>query len=149
MGATSHMRLARSLVAAALACVLFASDAPAQFEQLGPTPVGGPLGTPAADVKNYNRPMRQPIPRGLLIAAGVVALAGAAVLLWASARAWRAANLFDRQYRFPAAPPAALRFGGTKYGGHMAVLEFGNNQRDKPRQEKSAGKDAEESRLER
>jgi hypothetical protein len=66
----------------------------------------------------------KPIPRAALIAGATVLLLVSSILLLKSARAWRSSNLFDRQYRFPAPGPAALRFGGNRCGGQLATLEF-------------------------
>ena len=66
----------------------------------------------------------KPIPRAVLIAGAAVLLLVSSILLLKSARAWRSSNLFDRQYRFPAPGPAALRFGGNRCGGQLATLKF-------------------------
>ncbi|MGI8435991.1 MAG: hypothetical protein ACR2NX_03685 [Chthoniobacterales bacterium] len=47
-----------------------------------------------------------------------------AALLSGAFRAWLASNLFDRQYRFPIRGEAAIRFGATRCGGHMATLNL-------------------------
>jgi hypothetical protein len=60
----------------------------------------------------------------VLIAGAAVLLFVSVILLVRSVRAWRSSNLFDRQYRFPAPGPAALRFGGNRCGGQLATLTF-------------------------
>lgn len=66
----------------------------------------------------------KPIPRKYLVTGAVAAALAAAGILYGASRAWRSSNLFDRQYRFPAEPAPALRFGGQKSGGHMANVRF-------------------------
>ena len=68
-------------------------------------------------------PPSKPIPRALLIAGAAVVTIVAVVVLIFAIRAWRASNLFGRQYRLPSVESAALRFGGTRNGGLMAVVE--------------------------
>ena len=68
-------------------------------------------------------PESKPLPRGLVIAGEAVVALMFAVALIAAVREWRASNVFGRKYRFPSAEPAALRFGGTRSGGFMAVVE--------------------------
>lgn len=68
-------------------------------------------------------PDSEPIPEGWIFAGEAVLALGAVVILIAAARAWRESNIFGRQYRFPASESAARRFGGTRSGGLMAVIE--------------------------
>jgi hypothetical protein len=68
-------------------------------------------------------PESEPIPQGWIYAGDAVAITIGVVLLIAAAKAWRASNLFGRQYRFPSGEPATRRFGGTRSGGFMAVIE--------------------------
>ncbi|MDQ6655705.1 MAG: hypothetical protein M3Y80_07825 [Verrucomicrobiota bacterium] len=67
---------------------------------------------------------RKPIPRAWLIGGGIGTAIVVLLLVWGAARAARASNLFDQQYRFPAAARAALRFGGQKSGGHLARTDL-------------------------
>jgi hypothetical protein len=67
---------------------------------------------------------RKPIPRSWTIAIVAVVAVLTAVVLAFSVRAWRASNLFDREYRFPAATSVALRLGANKSGGCMATIRF-------------------------
>ena len=60
----------------------------------------------------------------IAIALAVVVIASGA--LWMSMRVWGSANLFDRQYRFPAPGTAALRLGANRSGGHSATIRFGD-----------------------
>ena len=69
------------------------------------------------------RPPSEPIPRGWIIAGVAIAVLAVAAGLYITLKAWRSANLFERKYRFPNAGNAALRFGGTRNGGLMAVIE--------------------------
>ena len=62
-------------------------------------------------------------------------------IFYAASRAWRSSNVFDRQYRFPEGGEAALRFGATRSGGHMATIKFEPKQRPHGfRDEKRLGK---------
>jgi len=67
----------------------------------------------------------KPIPLGWKIAVVAMVAMGTGFVLAFSLRAWRAANLFDRQYRFPAVTVVAFRLGGNKSGGCMSTIEFG------------------------
>lgn len=102
-----------------------------QDRAFGPTPA--PTPTPAR--KRSNPRDEKSIPIGWIIGgAGVLALATVA-LLYGSQRAWRSSNLFDRQYHFPVAEEAAVRFGAKKCGGHLATVHFGpvaNRQKEEP-----------------
>ena len=70
--------------------------------------------------------LRQPIPRGWIVAgAGFAVLAGGAILFFAI-RAWRVSRLFGRQYLFPVREKVALRLGGERSGGLMATARFGD-----------------------
>ncbi len=82
----------------------------------------GPLPPPTeAPVKRFDTE-EKPIPTSYIIGGAAAALLIIALILWGSARAWRSANIFDQQYRFPANPEPALRFGGARSGGHMATI---------------------------
>ena len=72
----------------------------------------------------------QPIPKGLIIAVEAVVALIFAVVVIVAIRAWRSANIFGRKYRFPSGEPAALRFGGTRSGGFMAVIEPAKEKKD-------------------
>jgi len=67
----------------------------------------------------------KPIPLGWKIVVVAMVAMGTGFALAFSLRAWRSANLFDRQYRFPAVTVVAFRLGGTKSGGCMSTIEFG------------------------
>jgi hypothetical protein len=69
------------------------------------------------------------IPRVALITGAVVLLILTGLILFRAVRAWRSSNLFDRQYRFPAPDPAALRFGADRCGGQMATINFGGKEK--------------------
>jgi hypothetical protein len=69
---------------------------------------------------------RKPIPVLWKIAVVLAVAIAASVALWILIRVWGSANLFDRQYRFPAAATVALRLGANRSGGHSATIKFGN-----------------------
>lgn len=70
-----------------------------------------------------------PVQWKIAIVLAVVVIASGT--LWIAIRVWGSANLFDRQYRFPAPETAALRLGANRSGGHSATLRFG--ERDGPK----------------
>ena len=84
-----------------------------------------PEPTPPPAGRRIELEERKSIPVGWLIAGGVAAFVATVALLYLAARAWRSSNLFDRQYRFPVRKDVAVRFGGTKSGGHMAAVRYG------------------------
>ena len=88
----------------------------------GPQPP--PTPTPAS--RRINPDDDKPIPLSWIIGGASAAALAIAALLYGSARQWRSSNLFDRQYRFPADPKPALRFGAKKCGGHLARVQFGS-----------------------
>jgi hypothetical protein len=75
-------------------------------------------------------PEREPIPQGWVYAGEAVGALLGAVVLFNAVRAWRASNVFERNYTFPSAEPAAVRFGGNRNGGHMAVIEPAKNEQN-------------------
>jgi len=85
----------------------------------GPIPPPTPTPSPKRIVEES-----KPIPRSWIITGIVVAVLATLALLYSGYRAWRSSNLFDRQYRFPKGPSAAVRFGGNKCGGLMATVSF-------------------------
>jgi hypothetical protein len=109
---------------------------------VAPAPVADPQGisltsptpTPAGQEGNpfakLARGRRKPIPLPWKIAIVLGSIAAASLVLWILIRVWRSANLFDREYRFPLTATAAVRLGGTRSGGHMATISFGD--RDGP-----------------
>jgi hypothetical protein len=105
----------------------FAISAPLAFAQPDPSIFDErryvPQATPPPQAQRPSTPAK-PIPRAVLIAGAAVLLLVSSIVLVKSARAWRSSNLFDRQYRFPAPGPAALRFGGNRCGGQLATLKF-------------------------
>ena len=104
----------------------FAISAPLAFAQPDPSIFDQrryvPQETPRPQAERA--PPRKPIPKAVLIAGTAVLLLVSGILLVKSVRAWRSSNLFDRQYRFPAPGPAALRFGANRCGGQLATLTF-------------------------
>jgi hypothetical protein len=71
-------------------------------------------------------PSRKPMPVPWKIAIVLAVVVIASGTLWISIRVWGSANLFDRQYRFPAPGTAALRLGANRSGGHSATIRFGD-----------------------
>ena len=126
-----RVRLSRFLFACrntifVFALIGFAICVPLAFAQPDPSIFDQrryvPQETPRPEVDRT--PPRKPIPKAVLIAGAAVLLLVSGILLVKSVRAWRSSNLFDRQYRFPAPGPAALRFGGNRCGGQLATLTF-------------------------
>jgi hypothetical protein len=72
-------------------------------------------------------PESEPLPQGLILAGAAVVAIAFAVVLVGAIRAWRASNVFGRTYRFPFPETADRRFGGTRSGGFMAVIEPAKN----------------------
>ena len=72
-------------------------------------------------------PSKKPTSPAVKIAIAFALAAATAGVLWVSMRVWRAANLFDRQYRFLPPQTAALRLGANRSGGHLATIKFGDN----------------------
>ena len=110
---------------------ILAIGSPRGFAQ-GGTPVFEKRYTPVeqeAPVRGYAPPSK-PIPRGWLLAGDTLVTLICIVVLVAAARAWRASNIFERKYRFPFGEPAALRFGGKRSGGLMAVIEPAKEEKD-------------------
>ena len=103
---------------AVFAPLVFAQPDPSIFDQRRYVPQE----TPRPEVERT--PPSKPIPKVVLIAGGAVLLLVSGILLAKSVRTWRSSNLFDRQYRFPAPGPAALRFGGNRCGGQLATVTF-------------------------
>jgi hypothetical protein len=120
---TSNKRISpagasKPLLVVILALLAFAPLAPA----LAQTP-----NDPASDSAEPMSPPNQTKPIALVwkIVIGGIVLAAVGGASYVSLRAWRSSNLFDRQYRLPPAPPAALRLGAPKSGGWMATIRFG------------------------
>ena len=80
--------------------------------------------TPTPRTRIINPDDDKPIPVGWYIGGAAAALLAIVGLFYGTARASRSSNLFDRQYHFPTGAEAALRFGATKSGGHMATIEL-------------------------
>lgn len=134
---------AGTFVFLALLCLILthASDAfcqgqPASFSGLVDLSKGA--STPSA--LSRPRAPRQPLPRPWKIGITVTALLVGATLLGISVRAWRAANLFDRQYRFPTVGIVPLRLGADKAGGVMATI--GSSDRAGPTGAESSPEDS-------
>jgi hypothetical protein len=98
----------------------FAQPDPSIFDERRYVPTEPP---PPPQAERPPTPTK-PIPRAVLIAGAAVFRLVSSLVLVKSVRAWRSSNLFDRQYRFPAPGPAALRFGGNRCGGQLATLKF-------------------------
>ena len=98
---------------------------PARSFAQGGTPIFEPRYAPPPPAETPVRGIipERPIPKGWIIAGEAVVALIFAVVLIAAIRAWRSSNIFGRKYQFPSGEPAALRFGGTRSGGLMAVIE--------------------------
>jgi hypothetical protein len=107
----------RAALAVLSLSILAIAPAPLVFSQT-------PSATPDGTFQQQQQVHRKPIPRSWTIAIVAVATILSAVALAFSVRAWRASNLFDREYRFPAATSVALRLGANKSGGCMATIRF-------------------------
>lgn len=116
MNPKRHHTVRRAALVALLLSILTFASAPPGFPQ---TVISSPEG-----LIQEQRPVRKSIPRSWKIAIVSAAFVMCLVALAFSARAWRAANLFDREYRFPAVIPAAIRLGGKRTGGCMATINF-------------------------
>lgn len=82
--------------------------------------------------RKFTLPSRKPMPVQWKIAIVLAVVVIASGALWISIRVWGSANLFDRQYRFPAPETAALRLGANRSGGHSATIRF--DHRDGPKE---------------
>jgi hypothetical protein len=83
------------------------------------TPSAAPNGlieTPSATSK--------PLSRASKLSVAAAAMIVVLIVLLFSIRAWRAGNLFDREYRFSPVASVAIRLGGNRSGGCMAILNF-------------------------
>ncbi|MEP6821334.1 MAG: hypothetical protein ABI946_03190 [Chthoniobacterales bacterium] len=100
--------------------------APSSANSLFKAQAFGPLPppTPSPTPRHNSLEEGKPIPRSWWIGAIAIVVLAAIGILFAASRAWRSSNVFDRQYRFPEGGEAALRFGGTRSGGHMATIQF-------------------------
>lgn len=94
-------------------------------QSFGPLPPPTPTPTP----RRISLEEEEPIPTSWWVGGIAVAVLALIGILFAASRAWRSSNVFDRQYRFPEGDEAALRFGGTRSGGHMATIQFGPKDR--------------------
>ncbi|MBA2432346.1 MAG: hypothetical protein H0V56_09540 [Chthoniobacterales bacterium] len=108
-----------------------------QDRPFGPLPPPTPVPTP----KRVEEPSR-PIHRGWIIGGIAVGLLALAALIYGAVRVWRSSNLFDRQYRFPVGPTAAVRLGGNKCGGLMATVSFASAAKRGPPAQASEAKNA-------
>ena len=92
-----------------------------QERQFGPLPPPSPTPErrPTAPAEE------EPIPNSWWIGGIAAAVLAFGAIVFGTVRASRSSNLFGRQYRFPAGGEAALRLGGTRSGGHMATIRFG------------------------
>jgi len=133
------LRFTRGLLIATVVLFSFLGHGAALAQLPPPTPAKpdfqdrpfGPIppSTPTPSPKRLLEEPSKPIPRGWIIGGIVAAVLATVALLYGCWRAWRASNLFDRQYRFPKAEAAKLRFGGNKCGGLMATVDFGKSRR--------------------
>lgn len=89
-------------------------------QRFGPLPPPTPAPTP----RRISLEEEEPIPTFWWVGGIAIAVLALIGILFAASRAWRSSNVFDRQYRFPEGGKAALRFGGTRSGGHMATVQF-------------------------
>lgn len=111
-----------------LACVLMSASS--AFAQ-GGSPSFQPRYVPDISPTPRHRPdPKTPTPRVLILAGAAVAFISAGVLLYFAIKAWRAANIFERKYRFPRVRSVALRFGGNRSGGAMATIDPGNPKKE-------------------
>ena len=92
-----------------------------QDRQFGPRPPP----TPTPERKPIELAEEEPIPNSWWIGGIAAAVLAVGAIVFGTVRASRSSNLFGRQYRFPAGGVAALRLGGTRSGGHMATIRFG------------------------
>jgi hypothetical protein len=123
------MNLLRQLFAAtALSILISFSPMLCAQEAVGSFAVPSATATASANAENpfvtFTSPSRKPIPVRWKIAIVLVVFLLAAGALWISIRVWGSANLFDRQYYFPASETAAVRLGANRSGGHLAAIKF-------------------------
>jgi hypothetical protein len=109
-------RFTPSIVALGLSIIMLAAAPLSVAQEPNPDVTAG--------VAKSGPHQRYPIPLGWKIAIVTIVAVGSGFMLAFATRAWRASNLFDRQYRFPAATTVALRLGAEKSGGCMVVIEF-------------------------
>lgn len=119
----SHLRQLCAIGALSI-LITFSPELCAQIPGASPAPSGtANAGNPFRTLTVPSRkPM--PVPWKVAIVLAVVLIASGA--LWMAIRVWGSANLFDRQYRFPAPGTAALRLGANRSGGHSATIRFGD-----------------------
>jgi hypothetical protein len=111
-----------------LACVLMSASS--AFAQ-GGSPTFQPRYVPDISPTPRHRPEpKAPTPRVLILGGAAVAFLTAGALLYFAIKEWRAANIFERKYRFPRVRSAALRFGGNRSGGAMAAIEPANPKKE-------------------
>ena len=115
-----HIRLLRL----AFLLMFFVISSPRAFAQ-GGTPVFERryVPPPGETPPRQNIPERKPIPQSWIFAGECVLGVLSLVILIGAVRAWHESNVFGRQYRFRSNEPAARRFGATRSGGLMAVIE--------------------------
>jgi hypothetical protein len=118
-----------------LLSILALVPAPLATSQPGPNPFDDqrflkrptPIPTVTGLVQDQPAP-KKAMPRSLKIAIAAAVAVTFLVMLAFAMRAWRAGNLFDREYRFPAATSVAIRLGAKRSGGCMAAIQFGKKQ---------------------
>lgn len=121
------VQILRPCTLSILIFLCLALSAPLAFPQPDPSLLNQRRYVPRTDVApEIEPPVRpvKPIPPVWIIAGLAVFLAASGLVLVKAVRVWQAANLFGRQYRFPAPDSAALRLGGPKSGGEMATISF-------------------------
>ena len=123
------VKISRSLrLCTLLACILMTGSS--AFAQ-GGSPTFQPRYVPDISPTPRHRPEpKRPTPRVLILGAAVLAASAAGVMLYFAVKEWRAANIFERKYRFPRVRSAALRFGGNRSGGAMAAIEPANPEKE-------------------
>lgn len=140
-----HIRIRGAPIALVLS-ILTAVPAPLAFSQPGPNPfdddrfLASQTPTPTASVLAPEQPpAKKPMPRTLKTSIVATLIVACLVVLAFAVRAWRTGNLFDREYRFPSVPSAAIRLGAKRSGGCMAAITFRDRAEPLP---KSGGKNS-------
>ena len=133
MNRSQHHINIRGAFFSLLLSILAIVPAPLAMSQPGPNPFDDqrflkrPTPTPTVSGLVQEQPApKKAMPRSLKISIAAALVLTFLVMLAFAIRAWRAGNLFDREYRFPAATSVALRLGAKRSGGCMAAITFRN-----------------------